>query len=290
MTRRIPSRSPQALTGSQFAESVSKMDSQQREQAILGELLEGNLPDFLRSSGPCRTQVSNWPGTTLTATIFVMPDYLAIGSDKDFLRIPMNLHTATAIAARFGFVLPTRKMVDAIYDQSGVSLHAGAPTGRSPNEVHRVLSDSQRDDRETVSGARHSAWGRWFPATRRMSSSPIDWPRDRAGLRFTAGIAPTGAPIQPLSTVHGAGYADYSHGIRLVSEMAIIDGKLRSMDDILQDSVLAKVLSDEGAIRILPEVIVASRGARPPWNTTRPGSCRAAAFAYSRVLQHRKLR
>ena len=28
-----------------------------------------------------------------------MPDYLAIGSDKDFLRIPMNLHTATAIAA-----------------------------------------------------------------------------------------------------------------------------------------------------------------------------------------------
>ena len=36
-----------------------------------------------------------------------------------------------------------------------------------------------------------------------------------------------GEPIQPLSTVHGAGYADYSHGIRLVSQMAMIDGKLR---------------------------------------------------------------
>ena len=42
-----------------------------------------------------------------------------------------------------------------------------------------------------------------------------------------------------------------------------IDGELRSVDDILQDSVLANVLSDEGAIRILPEAIVASRGARP---------------------------
>jgi hypothetical protein len=72
-----------------------------------------------------------------------------------------------------------------------------------------------------------------------------------------------GAPIQPLSTVHGAGYADYSHGIRLISETAIIDGKLRYMDDILQDSLLANVLSDEGAIRILPEMIVASRGERP---------------------------
>ena len=57
-------------------------------------------------------------GKVLPATIFVMPDYLAIGSDSDFLRIPMNLHTARAVADRFGFVLPTRKMVDAIYDQS----------------------------------------------------------------------------------------------------------------------------------------------------------------------------
>ena len=59
---------------------------------------------------------------------------------------------------------------------------------------------------------------------------------------------PNGAPIQPLSTVHGVCYADYSHGIRLVSEMAIQDGTFRPVLDILQDSVLANALSDEGAI------------------------------------------
>jgi hypothetical protein len=58
-----------------------------------------------------------------------------------------------------------------------------------------------------------------------------------------------GDPIQPLSTVHGANYADYSHGIRLVSEMALIDGKLRPIDDILRDSSASRVLSDEGPIR-----------------------------------------
>jgi len=57
-----------------------------------------------------------------------------------------------------------------------------------------------------------------------------------------------GQPIQPLSTVHGANYADYSHGIRLISEMALIDGKLRSVYDILRDSSTAKLLSDEGPI------------------------------------------
>ena len=57
-----------------------------------------------------------------------------------------------------------------------------------------------------------------------------------------------GDPIQPLSTVHGANYADYSHGVRLVSTMALINGELRSVYDILRDSTAARVLSDEGPI------------------------------------------
>ena len=118
MTRSIPQRSPQALTGSQFAESVSNMDRQQREHAILGQLLEGNLPSFLRTLVPLKLNYELASGKTFAAMTFVMPEYLAIGSDHDFLRIPMNLHTATAVADRFGFVLPTKKIVDAIYDQS----------------------------------------------------------------------------------------------------------------------------------------------------------------------------
>src|SRR5262249_8872584 len=89
-----------------------------REQAILDEISKGNLPEFLRKLVPVKLQGQLATGKDLIATIFVTPDYLAIGSDADFLRIPMNLHTAVAGAQRFGFVLPTRKMVDAIYLQS----------------------------------------------------------------------------------------------------------------------------------------------------------------------------
>jgi len=63
-----------------------------------------------------------------------------------------------------------------------------------------------------------------------------------------------GHPIQPLSTVHGANYADYSHGIRLVSGTALIDGKPRSIYDILRDPSAASIVSDEGSIRAIDEL------------------------------------
>ena len=59
-------------------------------------------------------------------------------------------------------------------------------------------------------------------------------------------LRPDGAAIQPLSTVHGAGYADYSHGIRLVSDTILVNGQARSVFDILEDPGLAGLLSDEG--------------------------------------------
>ena len=60
---------------------------------------------------------------------------------------------------------------------------------------------------------------------------------------------PTGIPIQPLSTVHGARYADYSHGIRLVSDTMLIDGEPHSVYAVLEDPRLAPLVSDEGPIR-----------------------------------------
>jgi hypothetical protein len=49
-------------------------------------------------------------------------------------------------------------------------------------------------------------------------------------------------PIQPLSTVHGAGYADYSHGVRLVSRTVYVNGASRSIDAVLTDPELAALL------------------------------------------------
>jgi hypothetical protein len=64
-----------------------------------------------------------------------------------------------------------------------------------------------------------------------------------------------GQAIQPLSTVHGVCYADYSHGIRLVSETALVDGEKRSLYDLLNDPQFAKAISYEGLIPHLKAMI-----------------------------------
>ena len=61
----IPPRPLQALTGSQFAESISTLDGRQREQAILSEILEGNLPSFLRRLVPKRPSGRTSKTTTM---------------------------------------------------------------------------------------------------------------------------------------------------------------------------------------------------------------------------------
>jgi hypothetical protein len=247
LTRNIPARAIWALTGWQFTQYVSRMDPKQREQSIEDQILEGNLPPFLRKLVPVELRGESTTGRKLIATIFVTPDYLAIGSDDDFLRIPMNLHTAIAIADRFGFILPTKKMVDAIYLQSGVHfppqpLPAG-PQMRS-TEYYWTHNQMIQEEAETLGvrlGILVSGHKKDIVISNLLTKNVgrvaiYGWHR-----------AP-GEPIQPLSTFHGANYADYSHGVRLVSAMALINGQPRSIYEILRDPSTASVLSDEGPI------------------------------------------
>jgi hypothetical protein len=259
LTRAIPARSLQDLTGSQFVRYVSKMDPRDRERAILDEISKGNLPDFLRKLVPVKLRAA---GKDLVATIFVTPDYLAIGSDSDFLRIPMNLHTAVTVAELFGCVLPTRKMVDAIYLQSRYHLEPqplpAGPQMRSTDYywTHNEMIDDQTHAigaqlGELVSGDKKDV----------VMSNRLTEHLGRIAIYGWHRAA--GQPIQPLSTVHGANYADYSHGIRLVSEWAMIDGKLRLVRDILHDPSTAAILSDEGPIRVDGRLLAAQH-----WDTS----------------------
>jgi hypothetical protein len=61
-------------------------------------------------------------------------------------------------------------------------------------------------------------------------------------------IQPNGKPIQPVSTVHENTYADYSHGVRLVSQECVLDGSPMDLSVVLQDPVLCVALSDEGPL------------------------------------------
>jgi len=262
LTHSIPARSAQDLTGSQFMRYISKMNPQEREQAIEDEILKGNVPEFLRKLVPVELHCDLPSCRNLTATIFVAPDYLAIGSNDDFMRIPMNLHTATAVADRFGFILPTKKMVDAIYLQSRFHLvPQPLPAGPEMRSTayywnHNRMIDDQAHALGVQLGDLLSGHKKDVVMTNRLNANIgriaiYGWHRS------------PGQPIQPLSTVHGANYADYSHGIRLVSDMALINGRVSSVYEILHDSSMAKVLSDEGPITLNLELLASPQVSMP---------------------------
>lgn len=240
----------QRRTGSQFARYIASMESGQREIAILTEILAGNTPAFLRKLVPVRLESHTASGKVLSATLFVMPEYLAIGSDQDFLRVPMNLHTAAAVASRLGFVLPTRKIVDAIYRQAAFHFSpepmTPGPQMRSTEyyRVHNEKIEVQSRSLGVLPGALVSGDKKDVVVSQRLMNNPRQ-------LAIYGWHRLNGAPIQTLSTVHGACYADYSHGVRLVSEMALVDGGRRSVYDILDDPELASLFSDEGPMRNL---------------------------------------
>ena len=55
-----------------------------------------------------------------------------------------------------------------------------------------------------------------------------------------------GSPIQPLYNGHEESYADYSHGIRLVQNVMLVDGIPTTVSSVLTNPSLAALLSDEG--------------------------------------------
>ena len=139
---------------------------------------------------PVKLNYESAGGKALSATIFVMPEYLAIGSDSDFLRIPMNLHTATAIADRFGFVLPTRKIVDAIYDQSTYHF-TPQPLPAGPQMTSTEYYRMHNEMIEKQSQALGFPLGALVSGHKKDVVSPTVWPRSRTELRSMDGIAPT---------------------------------------------------------------------------------------------------
>jgi hypothetical protein len=244
----IPQRAAQARGASDFIAAVAGLGDHERDAAIRGELLAGNLPSFLRLVLPATLNASLRDGRKVQLTLCVLSDYLGLGSDSDFLLVPMGLDSALAVASKFGFMLPTRRIVDLIYRDAEVRL-LPQPLPASDRmrstaylQQHGALVQQQRATLGAAPGALTAGHKKDLVLSERLWQQPgrvaiYGWQRA------------DGTPIQTLSTVHGARYADYSHGVRLVSQTMFVDGRPARLLDVLADTQLGPLLSDEGPLQ-----------------------------------------
>lgn len=248
LARAIPRRPAGAEGGRAVVASLAGLRGPTRDAALVAAIEGGNIPEHLRNLVPVTMEGAGPDGRPARITICVMPDYLAVGSDRDFMRVPMGLPAANRIAERFDMLLPTAAMVDAIHAQARLRLSPSPMTPGAQMDstayfvTHNATVEAQRRASGAALGVLVAGHKKDVVLTNRLT-------RVAGRVAIYGWHRGNGRPIQPLSTVHGQNYADYSHGIRLVSRTAFVDGRAVDLADLLADRRYAGILAGgEGPI------------------------------------------
>ena len=247
-TLKLPPRAAGAMSGSEFAKSITPLEIREREEKIYEQIALGNVPDFLRKLCPIRVQEVSG-GKTNSATYYVTPDYLAVGSDEDYFLTPLSPIMAQKVADLAHCSLPTRKMVDDIYKAAAVKL-IPSPIPPSPAMAtvpvfiqHNATVGKQRKSQLAAHplGALVAGDKKDVVLSAKLSAAP-------GKVAIYGWHLETGKPIQPLYAGHADFYADYSHGIRLAQLTLGVNGTAETIPEVLADPGRCGLLSDEGTI------------------------------------------
>ncbi len=247
----IPERPENAMGGTAFSEHVTGWSIENREKAVVQEILSGNVPSFSRKLRPLIIH-ETIKANDYELIFFTVCDYMAIGSDDDYLYIPMTPSTAQYVANQLACTLPTKKLVDIIYAQAEIKLR---PQPIPPSDkmttvpVFRQHTDSIKQQISELGVNRSSDYIFGGHKKDVIISNKIYSPdRNYDRVVIYGWHLSENNPIQPVYNGHIAQYADYSHGIRFISNIAFINGDSAQITGILQDPNLAGLLSSEGVI------------------------------------------
>lgn len=242
-----------SLSGSEFAKSIidSSLTLSVREEEIFKQIKQGNVPAFSRKF-TLVTIKQVIDGTDYELNIYVSVDYLAIGNNLDYFYVPTTPMLAQRIADLTKTMLPTKLMVDEIYKQAAIKLAPNpippttamttVPVFITHNEI--VLKQLQDYKLEQLNSKLVAGNKKDIIISNKIYGQPT--PR----VVIYGWHKLDGKAIQPVYNKHTNTWADYSHGVRLISQEATLNGKKIKLADLLKDPILNQLVSDEGIIEI----------------------------------------
>lgn len=243
----IPANTGKAEPGSEFMHRISGLSLEEREEEIYKALAGGNIPRFLRSTVTLSGSFYDSEGVSHSVIYEAMPDYLSVGTDDDYCRIPMNPYTAQKLADKFGGSLLTSVMSDHIYEMAEIKIKPFnyLPVGNANETVQKFKEHNDQIDRQiSEAGGRK---GQLVAGIKKDVILSRDIALKPGKVVIYGWHNPGGKPIQPVYSGHIWWYVDYSHGIRLVNNQVIIDGKPALLSEILQDKMLYRIFSNENS-------------------------------------------
>lgn len=249
---KLKKRKANAITGSQFSKLIAdtNLSLSAREEMIWQEVENGNIPSFLRRLKPIEiNKIIDTKNYQLI--IYTIPDYLSIGTDTSYFYIPTTPMLAQRIASLTHTLLPTKSMVDEIYAHAKIKLEPQPiPPSKAMTTVPVFKAHHEMVLKQLQALGNGYKQGNLTAGNKKdiiLSNKIYGQPTPRVviyGWHKSDGKA-----IQPVYNKHTNTWADYSHGIRLVSNIGYLNGKKVKLVDLLKDPMLHELLSDEGIIK-----------------------------------------
>lgn len=212
-----------------------------RDSLVLTEILNGNIPSFLKKFYPVKLTITDsFTGNTIRAVFYTAPDYLSLGTDADWARVNISPMAAQQIADSLGCFLPTRKMVDDIYRAATVKLppvplYAYRDSTPTMWHHHLIIEGQRKGRKGLIAGIKKDL----------VISGAVSRDKRPNRVAIYGWHQPDGKPIQPLYTGHINWWVDYSQGVRLIYRKIKLNGKWMDYTDLLKHPVYRKLLCDE---------------------------------------------
>lgn len=236
------------VSGTEILSELPASKCPERELAILDYVTSGNMPNWLQAWIEVPTKYRELEGS-----FYALPDFLCVGDDQDYFRARLNPVTAEKIGAWLEGVLPTKKMVDLIYDHAPQKLVAqpwGPPydgsmmhTARWPKQDKKIsaeMSSRQFTVGELTAGhLKNVVTGKKLAEKKGETVGIYGW------------FQSNGIPIQgpnPNFGSHEWDYVDYSHGIRYVFQEMRVGETVMKVRDVLAHPEYHVLLSHEGPV------------------------------------------
>lgn len=235
----FPERKTDAIGGKALVQTLTPGPGEVREREIFQQVSDGNLPNFMRTP-----ELVSFDTTKGNVCFAVLPDYLCVGTDDDFVRVPMFPTTAQRIANILSATMPTRFLVNQIWKLATIHL---APL---PMSLNREATATFMEHNRYIESQKAQRGGL-------IAGHKKDIVLTKGLFSYSENVAIygwhqlDGKPIQPLNyTSHNRHYVDYSHGVRLVSRSVLLNGEPVDFIDLLKDPARSVVVSDEGILPI----------------------------------------
>lgn len=236
------------MTGSEFAGTLMNMPpGAARELAIYQQFELGNIPDFMRAS----KRLSITSGSHCLE-VDVLPDVLCVGTDDDFIRVPLTPMTAQRIADMFSATLITPFLSDQVWRQADLRIdptHVTMPPTAEMSSTQWFVEQNAKIELARAGRAGLIAGHKKDVVLTNALLLP-EFP-DRVAIYGWHLL--NGKPIQGLNPskgfdpkhTHTRAYLDYSHGIRLASQVVFVDGGERDWLEVVVNEELSMMANGD---------------------------------------------